>query len=262
MVDRKGNKDVRVSDHVVVEEVLGIGLELIEIDRPTSHWNGDTDFILLVAFALERQEAKPLLDRKVCERARHRRQRRRLIVAAVVAADHPLPAGHSHSRANPRVGGVLGQHPVEVCHSETTVDRQPVCHRVLILREEDLLVSRRRLRLRKRRCSNRLQPEQDVVVLIEAIHSDASGVLSPRSSQDRLGPDVLRRPMIGRDNRIIGPSVERRSVVVVERGDGKEGSRTNRAEPRHVHESIPLTLMVVDAGRLVVRTVRDLVVIG
>jgi len=54
-----------VADHVMIEEVPGVRPKLIGIDRPAMDWNGDTDFVLLVALAFQRQKAEPLISRQV-----------------------------------------------------------------------------------------------------------------------------------------------------------------------------------------------------
>src|SRR5262249_11220339 len=65
LVDGQGNEDVRVADHVMIEEIPGVRLKLIGIDSPATDRNRDPDLVLFVAFAFQRQKPEPLVRREV-----------------------------------------------------------------------------------------------------------------------------------------------------------------------------------------------------
>ena len=67
--------------------------------------------------------------------------------------------------------------------------------------------------------------------------------------------------MVRGDDRVVRSAVERGAVVVVERRDGHERTGADGVQPREIGEAIPLSLMIIDAGGLFVRPIRDLVVI-
>ena len=69
-VDGEREKDVRIPNRIVVEEVPRVRAEVVGIDRPAVHGYRHADFILIVAFAFQRKKPEPLVDGDVQERAR------------------------------------------------------------------------------------------------------------------------------------------------------------------------------------------------
>ena len=63
-VDRQRDEDVRVANDIMIEEIRGVGPKPIDIDGPATNWNRHPDFILLVAFTLQRQKAESLVYRE------------------------------------------------------------------------------------------------------------------------------------------------------------------------------------------------------
>src|SRR5579862_9719658 len=86
----KREKDVGITKHVMIEEVMGACAKVAEINGPSTEWNRQTDFVLFVAFAPERQEAKAPSQSKGEQRTGERIQRRRLVITAIVAAQDPF----------------------------------------------------------------------------------------------------------------------------------------------------------------------------
>src|SRR5258708_208297 len=61
MIHRHGEEDVRVAEHIVVEEVLHAGAEVVAIEGPTMEGDGDAELALLVALAVQRKEVEALI---------------------------------------------------------------------------------------------------------------------------------------------------------------------------------------------------------
>ena len=86
-LNRKRDEQIGVAQRIMIKEVVGAGAEVIEIQSPAPHGNGQTYIVLLVALAAQRQ--KSLLWRDTQDLRRNRIQRRRLVIAAVRAAHNP-----------------------------------------------------------------------------------------------------------------------------------------------------------------------------
>src|SRR4051812_12981549 len=71
----------------MIEEIVRSSAEVIEIECPSPHGNGQTDIVLLVTFAAQRQ--KSLVRRDTENVKRNSIERRRLVIAAVSAAHNP-----------------------------------------------------------------------------------------------------------------------------------------------------------------------------
>ena len=87
--NRQRNKNVGVADGVMIEEVLGAGLECIYVNGPAADRSRQSNLELLIALAVQRQESQALSLSELQQRAANRRKRRRLIVAAIEAAQYP-----------------------------------------------------------------------------------------------------------------------------------------------------------------------------
>src|SRR6185369_1532048 len=148
--------------------------------------------ILLVSLAVQRQKPEAFADRKLGQRARDRRKRRRLIVAAVKPMQGPVDTGQTDSRANSRAGGVLIKRAREPRQPDAPGKRQPGCRLALVLEEQGLEVPRRLFALPQIEPApvSRLQPKERIVPLKEDIHSGLR-VMPPRErAKDNLGPAV------------------------------------------------------------------------
>src|ERR1700735_1547439 len=80
--DGDRQKDVRVADRVVVEEVLRLGAKVIHINRPAAYRYGEPHLVLLVALAAQWQKAQGAALCIGQEWPRNRLERRGLIELA------------------------------------------------------------------------------------------------------------------------------------------------------------------------------------
>src|ERR1700733_7846480 len=85
-VDGERQECIRVADVVVVEEVLRQRMKVIDIDGPTRNGNRQTELILLVAFAVQRNEAQVVALCELEQGSAQGDERRRLIILAPKAA--------------------------------------------------------------------------------------------------------------------------------------------------------------------------------
>src|SRR5438874_13713734 len=85
-IDSEREKDVRVLERVMIEKILGEGVEVASVDGPAFERDPDADLPLLVAFAAQRKEAYTLVRGKSEQRSAQGFERGRLVVASVEAA--------------------------------------------------------------------------------------------------------------------------------------------------------------------------------
>src|SRR6476661_1783900 len=91
----------------MVEEVVRGGAELVKLKHPAAQRNGQSEIALLVALAAQRQ--KSLVRRYAQHVGRNSIERRRLVVAAVSAAQDPVQARDLDRHAQPRAARRLGK---------------------------------------------------------------------------------------------------------------------------------------------------------
>src|SRR5271156_6236621 len=89
-VDGQGQEGVRIADVVVIEEVLRLGMEMIDIDYPSVDRNREAGLIFLIAFAVQRQEAQIIVLGESKQWATQSGERRRLIVLSPKSAQDPV----------------------------------------------------------------------------------------------------------------------------------------------------------------------------
>src|SRR5712671_2659455 len=68
-------KDIGIAQHVMVKEIARSGAKVVEVEAPAAKRDGDAELVLLIAFAAKWQEAEPLADGKIGQRAGERAQR-------------------------------------------------------------------------------------------------------------------------------------------------------------------------------------------
>src|SRR2546425_265388 len=102
-LDGQWQENVGVPQGVVVEIVPCPDVEFVSIERPARHRNGQTELVLLVALAVEGQEAEPLLDGVLDQRARHGVERGRLVTSRIGSVQYPPELGQTECRASLRV---------------------------------------------------------------------------------------------------------------------------------------------------------------
>src|SRR3984957_10679383 len=106
-LNRDWKKHFGVVQVVVVEEILRARQKVIRVDRPPEQWNRDAKLMLLIALAMQRNEAQILLRDEIDQRAAHRTEWRRLVKMPVESAEHPIQLGYPDGRTDARVGRVL-----------------------------------------------------------------------------------------------------------------------------------------------------------
>ena len=88
-IDGEGKENVGIAQNVMIEKVFCASAEVGEIEGPSRHGDGQTELVLLIALAPQRQETKSLLRRLLQQRTAYREQRRGLVVMPVEAAERP-----------------------------------------------------------------------------------------------------------------------------------------------------------------------------
>src|SRR5271163_4318352 len=95
-VDGERQERIGISDVVMVEEVLGVGMKMIHIDRPARNWNRQSELVFLIAFAVQRYKSQIIGLREFEQRTAQRGERRRLIVLSPEAAQYPIDFRQPH----------------------------------------------------------------------------------------------------------------------------------------------------------------------
>src|SRR5690349_12461111 len=135
-LDGQREKNIRIAERVVVEEIARAGSEVREVEAPAFHRDGKAEFVLLVALALERQESEALAGGEFEHRPAYAEQRRRLVVAAVEAAQHPLETRNPNCGPYARVGCGLVDRAGEVRDAQAAIEREPARQPELVFGEE------------------------------------------------------------------------------------------------------------------------------
>src|SRR6202035_5762013 len=105
---------IRVADVVVVKEVLRQRMKVIDINGPTLNGNGQAELVLLVAFAMQRNEAQIIAVRELEQRTAYGDERRCLVILAPEAAKKPIDPGKPQGRSKTRTGGILHHAAIEM----------------------------------------------------------------------------------------------------------------------------------------------------
>src|ERR1700759_2241568 len=88
-IDGQWEKQIRVADGVMVEKIARSSAEIIERSGPSAIRDDQTNVVLLIALAVQRQEIKVLRLGKFKDLSCHCIERRSLVVARVRPAQHP-----------------------------------------------------------------------------------------------------------------------------------------------------------------------------
>ena len=132
---RQRNKNAGVADHIVIQEIARAGVEIIHVERPSAHRNAQSDIVLDIALARQRNEAETLRHRKIERRTGEAVERRRLVVIRVVAVQRPVQARNADGRAEPRIGGVLIEQARVVREPDAEIESEPRSDLVLIFQK-------------------------------------------------------------------------------------------------------------------------------
>ena len=102
------------------------------------------------------------------------------------------------------------------------------------------------------------QPDRLIVVLAEAVHSDARVVTCRYRGERDLRARVLRSAMLRRaDRRVIGVAIVVGAVVVIERRYREQQAGPEGMHPREARQGIAFALHVANACRLGIRIVGE-----
>src|SRR4029077_7385439 len=82
-LDGDREKDVRVVEVVVIEEIFCAGQEIVGVEGPSMERNGDHILLFFIPFAVQRNETQIAIGGLLQERARNGEKRRGLIKVAV-----------------------------------------------------------------------------------------------------------------------------------------------------------------------------------
>ncbi len=127
-----GEVHIRFADVRVVEEVIDSRLEVIDVQSPSTIRNLDAEFVLFVALATQHCETRVVGVGVGKQRSLDADQRRRLVVAAVKAAQNPVKTGNRNRRAEARVGIVFRDAAVKRGKTHSGQQSKPVCDAVTV----------------------------------------------------------------------------------------------------------------------------------
>src|SRR3984957_11342908 len=102
LLNRQRKEKIRLSDHVVVEEVIDARAERVGIERPSTKRHGDAKLKFFVALAMQRDELASILRAKLLQSSGGGQQRRRLIVMSVESAERPAQPRNRNRSAKTR----------------------------------------------------------------------------------------------------------------------------------------------------------------
>src|SRR5919198_1372474 len=89
LVDGQRQKNIRVAQNIVVEEIACPGVEAVNVQDPSAKRHGQAELVLFVALAVQGQKGEPLLKREIEQRPGHGVEGRRLIVPRVGRPQRP-----------------------------------------------------------------------------------------------------------------------------------------------------------------------------
>src|SRR5882724_2296644 len=183
-IDRQRKENVGIAEHVMIEEIPNVRLEIGNIKLPAADRNGQAEFALFVSFAAQGQEVKPLIDGLLQERAGNREKRRSLIVAAVEGAENPIELRHAKSSTDARIHIGFGEPARKMRVAEPAIEREPIGDAVLIFGKERKEPASWAFRLAERRTGavGSHETKECVVLLREAIETGACIVPTARDS--------------------------------------------------------------------------------
>ena len=213
---RQRNKNAGVADHIVVQEVARAGVEIIHVERPSANRNAQSDIVLDIALARQRNEAEPLRHRKIERRTGQAVERRRLVVIRVVAVQRPVQTRNADGRAEPRIGGVLIEQPAIVREPDAEVEREPRSGLVLIFQKERVRVGPMRLRLIQNVSAGiGREPEKSVVVLAPNFDAGSRVVPLLLRLQNGAAAEVVRAGIVIQNEGIVLRPADVMSAVVM-----------------------------------------------
>src|SRR6266853_6073007 len=162
----------------MVEKIPRGCVEIVFVERPAAEGNRDAYFPLLVAFAVERDEAKTRLEEILGNRV----ERRRLIKAAVESAQCGVQLGNANRGSYSWVGGVFVHQTVEMREANAAVESEPGRRLILVFEEDSLQIAPDDLCLRLGSAATilvvRNDTEKCIIVLPVDVQSTAKTVFA------------------------------------------------------------------------------------
>src|SRR5882672_3839566 len=273
-IDRQRKENVGIAEHVMIEEIPNVRLEIGNIKLPAVDGDGQAEFALFVPFAVQRQELKPLIDGFLLERPGNCEKRRSLIVAAVEGAENPVQFRHAKSCADARIDVVFSEPTRKMRIAEPAVESEPIGDAVLVFREEREEPASWVFRLAKRRTGavSGHEAKECVVLLRESIEARARIVLATRDSKSHEATFIVRVMVIGRnDARIFaaGRQTWIRAIIaviggaipMVERRERNENARIDGVHPGEIPEDVPFALNIAHTDELLIGGVWNLKIV-
>ena len=101
-------------------------MEVVDVQAPTLHGDRETNLVLLVALAVQRQEPQVAVLRVLQKGAAHGRQRWGLVVLSPEPTQAPAYSRQPDGRADARTGGILGERPGKMRLAHPARELQPV----------------------------------------------------------------------------------------------------------------------------------------
>src|ERR1039457_6586463 len=142
-VDGQREKDVGISDGVVVEVVSRTLVIVVYIEHPSVHRNCEAELMLLIAFATKRNKAKSLRHRIIEKRTDYRGKGWRLVILAPKAPQNPVQVRNANGSSQPRTGRILGNRAAKVRQPHSRGEREPGERLILIFQERCFHVDRK-----------------------------------------------------------------------------------------------------------------------
>src|SRR5882672_492033 len=170
-IDRQRKENVGIAEHVMIEEIPNVRLEIGNVKLPVADGNGQAEFALFIPFAVKRQEIEAFVDGLLQERPGNRDKRRSLVIAAVESAEDPVQLWHAKRSADARIDVVFGEPTRKMRVAEPAIEREPVGDAVLVFGEERKEAAAWGFRLAERRTGavGSHETKECVVLLREAI---------------------------------------------------------------------------------------------
>src|SRR4029077_19321772 len=151
LINGEREENVGIAQDVVIEKVLRAGAEVGDVEDPARERNRQSEFMLFIALAPQRQETESLLGGVVQQRTIHREQRRGLIVTSVEPTQDPVEARYSDSGPDPGIDRIFADGRTEMSEPHSAVDGQPTGELVLIFQKQRFHISPNQLALSERR---------------------------------------------------------------------------------------------------------------
>ena len=134
-----------VSDAAVVEEIGGVGFEIVGVENPSPNGDRDPELMFFIAFSVKRNESAIVGAAKLKERAGNRYQRRRLIVVAVESSESPVETGNVDRNSEAWADGALAHSSRKMGWANAGGQSQPRNWFEFVIQEESRQAARRML---------------------------------------------------------------------------------------------------------------------